>query len=102
MVSFETNITSSNSTNKPSIAAFWANIKNVTIYYTEMTCSESDMYERQQFLESKGKIMDLLNLGFGCSLNGFNPTHILLITWHTRVSYSYKFYDTIVINFFVQ
>ena len=97
MVSFEivdNDMAFSNSFNQPKIAAFWANISKVDIFYKEITCNQSNAFERQRFLESKRKIMDLLKLGFGCSLKSFDLTHILLITWQNaskttmRVSYS--------------
>ena len=79
MVSFGKDDNNTNS--QPFIAAYWANISTVDIYHTEITYDELNVYKQQRFKESKRKIMDLLNLGFGCSLKGFNLTHILLITW---------------------
>ena len=82
----------SNPINPPLIAGFWADVSNVTIHYKEMTQNERGC-KRLRFIESKKMVMDLLHLGYGCSLRSFNPTHILLVTWYNaskteqRVSY---------------
>ena len=62
------------------IAGFWADISNVTIFYTELTQNDEDS-KRLRFNESKKKVKNLLSRGFGCTLKSFDPTHILLITW---------------------
>ena len=70
----------------PTIAGFWADIsigRNVfAVSYDEISFEDTDPGRRTQFNDSKVYVLNLLREGFGGSMEGFDPTHIFVVTWN--------------------
>ena len=70
----------------PTIAGFWADISIGTnvfvVSYDEISFEETDPGREKQFNDSKVYVLNLLREGFGGSMEGFDPTHIFVVTWN--------------------
>ena len=65
--------------NLSSIAVFSSdNINDVDVHYKNLS-----RYERQlQFYVGKDRISKYIRRRYGCSMEEFDPTDILIVTWH--------------------
>ena len=64
----------------PTIVGFWEDMNGqytTLASFTELTPS----WHSEIFGVSKSHALNLLRDGFGGSLEGFDPTHILILTW---------------------
>lgn len=63
--------------NMPYIAGFAGDIDHPSrIFYKLLSEDDGD-----RFYQSRAHVLNLLHGGFGGSMAGFNPTHILQVTW---------------------
>lgn len=72
-----------NSLPTATICGLWEDVNGqyyTHAFYTELTAH----WHSEIFAVSKAHALNLLREGFGGSLEGFDPTHLLLLTWDFR------------------